>query len=208
MEAYTALATLFSLGFFSGLNVYAVIFVSGLAIRFGWLKLIPALASLEVLSHPAVLIVSGTMYALEFFADKIPWIDNIWDGIHTVVRPLAAVFLALYVMGDQDPTIKILAAVICGSLALTSHAAKAGTRLSTNVISPAEPFSNIGLSLAEDALVIGSLYFVYNHPFIALGIVLAMIGLILWFAPKLYRGIRRGFRAVFNRGKVVSSTTS
>jgi hypothetical protein len=208
MEAYTALATLFSLGFFSGLNVYAVIFVSGLAIRFGWLKLIPSLASLEVLSHPAVLIVSGTMYALEFFADKIPWIDNIWDGIHTIVRPLAAVFLALHVMGDQDPAIKIVAAVICGTLALTSHAAKAGTRLSTNVISPAEPFSNIGLSLAEDAVVIGSLYFVYNHPFIALGIVLLLIGFIIWFAPKLFRAIRRAFRTLFSRRKTVSTTTS
>ena len=100
------LATLFSLGFFSGLNVYAVVFVSGLAIRFGWLKLIPALESLEVLSHPAILIVSGAMYALEFFADKIPWVDNIWDGVHTMVRPLAAVFLALHVLGDQDPELQ------------------------------------------------------------------------------------------------------
>ena len=205
MEAYTALATLFSLGFFSGLNVYAVIFVSGLAIRFGWLKLIPALASLEVLSHPAVLIVSGTMYALEFFADKIPWVDNIWDGVHTIVRPLAAVFLSLHVLGDQDPKLKIIAAVICGTLALTSHTAKAGTRLSTNIVSPAEPFSNIGLSIAEDAVVIGSLYFVYNHPFIALGIVLGFIALIIWFAPKLYRAIRRAFRAIFGQ-KTISST--
>ena len=97
------------------------------------------------------------MYALEFFADKIPWVDNIWDGVHTIVRPLAAVFLSLYVLGDQDPTVKIIAAVICGTLALTSHTAKAGTRLSTNIVSPAEPFSNIGLSMAEDAVVIGSL---------------------------------------------------
>jgi hypothetical protein len=199
---------LFGLGFFSGLNVYAVVFVSGLAIRFGWIKLIPALESLEVLSHPGMLIASGILYALEFFADKIPWVDNIWDGIHTVVRPLAAVFLALHVMGDQDPKMKIIAAAICGTLALTSHTAKAGTRLSTNVISPAEPFSNIGLSLVEDAFVIGSLYFVYNHPFIALGIVVALIALIVWFAPKLYRGIKRAFSAIFGRRETVSSTTS
>jgi hypothetical protein len=207
MDSYTTLATLFSLGFFSGLNVYAVVFVSGLAIRFGWINLIPSLQSLDTLAHPAVLITSGTMYVLEFFADKIPWVDNIWDGIHTIVRPLAAVFLALHVLGDQNPTIKIVAAVICGTLALTSHTAKAGTRLSTNIVSPAEPFSNIGLSIAEDAVVIGSLYFVYNHPFVALAIVLTLLGFIIWFAPKLYRVIRRVIRALFRR-EPVSSTTA
>jgi hypothetical protein len=206
MDAYTTLATLFSLGFFSGLNVYAVVFVSGLAIRFGWITLIPSLQSLDTLAHPAVLITSGSMYALEFFADKIPWVDNIWDGIHTVVRPLAAVFLALHVLGDQSPTLKIIAAVICGTLALTSHAAKAGTRLSTNIVSPAEPFTNVGLSIAEDAVVVGSLYFVYNHPYIALTIVLILLGLIIWLAPKFYRVIRSVLRALFRREPVSSRT--
>jgi hypothetical protein len=199
MGSLATLATLFSLGFFSGLNVYAVVFVSGLAIRFGWLDLTPTLSSLETLSHPAVLITSGVMYGLEFFADKIPWLDNIWDGIHTIVRPLAAAYLALHVMGNQSQELQIIAALICGTLALTSHTAKAGTRLSMNLVSPAEPFSNIGLSLAEDALVIGSLYFVYNHPYIALSIVLFFLILIIWFAPKLYRAIRRAFQALFKK---------
>jgi Domain of unknown function (DUF4126) len=199
MGTLATLASLFSLGFFSGVNVYAVVFVSGLAIKFGWLDLIPSLTSLETLSHPAVLTTSGVMYGLEFFADKIPWVDNVWDAIHTIVRPLAAAYLALHVMGNQNQELQIIAALICGTLALTSHTAKAGTRLSLNMISPAEPFTNIGLSIAEDAVVIGSLYFVYNHPYIALSIVLFFLILIIWFAPKLYRAIRRAFRVLFKK---------
>ena len=100
------------------------------------------------------------MYGLEFFADKIPWVDNVWDAIHTIVRPLAAAYLALHVMGNQNQELQIIAALICGTLALTSHTAKAGTRLTLNMISPAEPFSNIGLSMAEDAAVIGSISYI------------------------------------------------
>lgn len=194
MASFSTLATLFGLGFFSGLNVYAVVFVSGIAIRYHWLTLTPALRSLEFLGHPGVMITAGVLYAIEFVADKIPWVDNVWDAIHTVVRPLAAIFLALHVLGDQNPAIKTIAALICGTLALTSHAAKAGTRLSTNLVSPVEPFSNIGLSLAEDAIVIGALYFVYEHPYIALGIVVVFLMAIVYFAPRLIRGIRSLFR--------------
>src|SRR5262245_13741773 len=190
----TTLATVLGLGFFSGLNLYAVVFVSGLAIRFHWLNLSPSMKSLDILADEKVLIVSGIMYAIEFFADKIPWIDNFWDAIHTVIRPLAAVFLALYVLGDLRPEVRIIAALICGTFALSSHAAKAGTRLSTNIVSPAEPFSNIGLSFAEDVFTIGSLWFVYKHPVITLAVVLVLVGIILWFAPKLYRAVRSLFR--------------
>ncbi|MCI0611974.1 DUF4126 domain-containing protein [bacterium] len=207
MGTLATLASLFSLGFFSGVNVYAVVFVSGLAIKFGWLDLIPSLSSLETLSHPAVLITSGVMYGLEFFADKIPWVDNVWDAIHTIIRPLAAAYLALHVMGNQNQELQIIAALICGTLALTSHSAKAGTRLTMNMVSPAEPFSNIGLSIAEDAVVISSLYFVYNHPYIALSIVLFFLILIIWFAPKLYRAIRRALRALFKRGNPAPSAS-
>jgi Domain of unknown function (DUF4126) len=191
----TTLATVLGLGFFSGLNLYAVVFVSGLAIRLHWLDLSPSMKSLEILADEKVLIVSGFMYAIEFFADKIPWIDNFWDAIHTVIRPLAAVFLALYVLGDLRPEIRIVAALICGTLALGSHAAKAGTRLSTNIVSPAEPFSNISLSLAEDAITIGSLYLVFKYPFVTLAIVAVLMGIILWFTPKLFRAVRSLFRA-------------
>jgi hypothetical protein len=194
MTSFTTLATLFSLGFFSGLNLYAVVFVSGLAIRMHWVHLTSQLESLQTLSHPAVMTAAGALYVVEFFADKIPWIDNVWDAIHTVIRPLAAAFLALHVLGNQSPEIKIIAALICGTFALTSHAAKAGTRLSTNLISPVEPFSNIGLSLAEDAVVIGGMYFVYQHPYVALAIVCGFLVVIAYFAPKLYRAIRSFFR--------------
>ena len=89
MDSFATLATLFSLGFFSGLNLYAVVFVSGLGIRLGWLDLTPSLSSLEVLSHPAILIASGVLYLMEFFADKIPWIDNAWDVVHPLFDRLA-----------------------------------------------------------------------------------------------------------------------
>lgn len=189
----TTLATVLGLGFFSGLNLYAVVFVSGLAIRLDWLTLSPSMKSLEILADEKVLIVSGFMYAVEFFADKIPWIDNFWDAIHTLIRPLAAVFLALYVLGSQSPEIRIIAALICGTLALSSHAAKAGTRLSTNIVSPAEPFSNIGLSLFEDAVTIGSLYLVFKHPFVMLGIIAVLMIAIIWFTPRLFRALRSLF---------------
>ena len=202
--SFTTLATLFSLGFFSGLNLYAVVFVSGLAIRLHWVHLTPQLSSLESLAHPAILITAGVLYVVEFFADKIPWVDNVWDAIHTVVRPLAAAFLALHVLGDQSSEIKIIAALICGTFALTAHTAKAGTRLSTNLISPVEPFSNIGLSLAEDAIAIGSLYFVYKHPYIAFGIVLVFLTAIIYFAPKLYRAIRTFFKKRHSNQTVTS----
>lgn len=202
MEAFATLATLFGLGFFSGLNLYAVVFVSGLAIRFHWVTLTPQLHSLQVLASPAILVTAGVMYAIEFVADKVPWVDNIWDVIHTVIRPLAAAYLALHTLGDQSSEMRIIAALICGTLALTSHAAKAGARLSTNVVSPVEPFSNIGLSLAEDAIAIGSVYFVYHHPFITLAVVLALVGLIVWFAPKLIRG----FLSLFRRRKAGASS--
>jgi Domain of unknown function (DUF4126) len=190
----TTLATVLGLGFFSGLNLYAVVFVSGLAVRLHWLTLSPSMKSLDILADEKVLIVSGFMYAVEFFADKIPWIDNFWDAIHTVIRPLAAVFLALYVLGDQTPEIRVVAALICGTLAFSSHAAKAGTRLSTNIVSPAEPFSNIGLSLAEDAVTVGGLYLVFKYPFVALGIIAILMIAILWFTPKLFRAIRSIFQ--------------
>ncbi|HJZ11579.1 MAG TPA: DUF4126 domain-containing protein [Acidobacteriota bacterium] len=194
MSSFSTLATLFSLGFFSGLNVYAVVFVSGMAIRLQWLSLTPQLQSLEILAHPAVLWISGIMYVVEFVADKVPWVDNVWDVVHTVVRPLAAAFLALYALGEQAPEVRIIAALICGALAFTSHAAKAGTRISTNMISPFEPFTNIGLSLAEDFIAIGALYFVYAHPYIAIAIVLIFLAFILWFAPKLFRAFASLFR--------------
>jgi hypothetical protein len=194
MDAFPTLATLFSLGFFSGLNLYAVVFISGLAVRLNWITLTPGLGPLETLAHPGVLATSGVLYVFEFFADKIPWIDNVWDGIHTVIRPLAASYLALHVLGEQSTEMKVIAALICGTFAFTSHAAKAGTRLSTNLVSPAEPFSNIGLSLAEDAIVIGGLYFIYSHPYIALSIVAGFLIAIIYFAPRLYRAIRGFFR--------------
>lgn len=199
MSEFATLASLFSLGFFAGLNLYAVVFVSGLAIHFHWVTLTPQLQKLSILSNPTIMTVAGIMYVLEFFADKIPWLDNFWDFIHSVIRPLAATFLALHVLGDQNPEVRIIASLICGTLAFTSHSAKAGTRLATNVASPVEPFTNMGLSLTEDVVAISSIYFIYNHPYIALTIVCIFLAVIVYFAPKLYRAIR----SVFRRRKAV-----
>jgi hypothetical protein len=111
------------------------------------------------------------------------------------------------VLGDLRPEVRIIAALICGTFALSSHAAKAGARLSTNIVSPAEPFSNIGLSLAEDVFAVGSLWFVYKHPIITLAVVVVLVGIILWFTPKLYRAIRSLFkrRPVSTRANNVSA---
>ena len=125
---------------------------------------------------------------MEFFADKIPWVDSANDALHTFVRPLGGALLAVLALGEADPSIKVLAALLAGGAALTAHAAKAGTRLVAN-FSP-EPISNIGLSLGGDALVLGGLGLLLWHPIIALVVAVVALGLTWTFLPGLLRGVR------------------
>ena len=157
-----------ALGWASGLRLYAVVFLTGLAGQLGWVNL-PS--GLQVLAHPLMLSASGLMFALEFFADKIPGVDTVWDLVHTAVRIPAGAALAAGVFGADEATWATVAALLGGTLATTSHVAKATTRAAANT-SP-EPFSNLALSLVGDGVVPFVLWLSWAHP-IALFAVLAV----------------------------------
>ena len=178
-----------ALGWASGMRLYLVVFLTGAAGYFGWVELPQGL---KVLQHPAMLGASGFMLFVEFFADKIPGVDTLWDLIHTVVRIPAGAALAASVFGADQATWAMAAALMGGTLAATSHVAKATTRAAANT-SP-EPFSNIGLSLAGDAFVPAALWLSWTHPFVlAVVLVIALIVaivLIVMFA-KFLRALAR-----------------
>ena len=153
MEKVDLLAVALGLAALAGVNLYLTVFVTGLAIHFHWISLAPQYQSLEVLGNPWIITVAGILYFLEFFADKIPWVDSIWDAVHTIIRPIGGALLAIQVLGHPSPALTIIVALLAGGTSLIAHTAKAATRLASNT-SP-EPFSNIGLSLGEDAAVLG-----------------------------------------------------
>jgi hypothetical protein len=181
------------LGFASGIRLYAVLLIVGLVGFAGWVELPPGLA---VLQHPWVLGAAGAMFLVEFVADKIPGVDSVWDAIQTFIRIPAGAALAAGVFGGLDSaTWTTVAAILGGSLAATSHFTKAGTRAAANT-SP-EPFSNVGLSVAEDVTAAGLLWLVLTYPLVALGIVVALVLLAAWLLPRLIRFIARVFRRIF-----------
>ena len=177
------------LGFASGIRLYLVLFAVGLA---GYLQWVPLPAGLQLLAHPWVLGASGLMMAVEFFADKIPALDSLWDTVHTLIRIPAGAALAAALFGGDSATWATVAALLGGSLAATSHFTKAGSRALINT-SP-EPFSNVVASSAEDVLAGGLLLLVLAYPWVAAGIVLLLVLLAVWLLPKLFRFIVRRLR--------------
>ena len=188
MEKLDLLAVALGLAALAGINLYLTVFATGLAIHFHWITLAPQYQSLEVLGHPAIITIAGVLYFLEFFADKIPWIDSAWDAVHTVIRPIGGALLAIQVLGHPSPAYAVIVALLAGGTSLIAHTAKAATRLGANT-SP-EPFSNIGLSLGEDAAVLGGLALVHFNPLLALVIFLIGIGAFFYFAPKILRAMK------------------
>lgn len=172
----------------SGLRLYAVLFMVGLAGWTGWLAL-PE--HLSVLSHPLVLGASGFMTVVEFGADKVPWLDSLWDAVHTFIRVPAGAALAAAVFGTGDASVSVAAAILGGTIAAGTHLAKAGGRAAINA-SP-EPFSNWFASLSEDTVVPAGLWLAVAHP---LGF-LAMLALFLVVALLLLRTIAQGLAALF-----------
>jgi hypothetical protein len=188
MDQLQMLGTALGLASLAGLNLYLTVFVAGLAVRMDWVALQPSLHGIEALGDPIIIGVAGFLYAVEFFADKIPWVDTAWDSVHTFIRPVGAAALAVATLGSAHPTFQVVAALLAGGMALTSHVAKAGTRLVANA-SP-EPVSNVALSVGEDAVVVAGLGLVAWHPAIALAVALAFTLAVLAFLPRLLRGIR------------------
>jgi hypothetical protein len=183
----------FALGtsFASGLNLYATVAAAGLFQRLGWVDLPP---SLEILSHPLILGIAGTLFVIEFIADKIPLVDSAWDAVHTFIRPPAAMLLAWSSFGAVPEAYKLGAALLAGSVALTSHGAKASTRAAVNA-SP-EPFSNWILSFVEDAIAIGLSWMAATHPIITAVIVLVLVVIATFVIWKLFGFFRRAVEKV------------
>ena len=153
------LALAAALGWASGFRLYAAVFLTGLA---GWMGWVHLPHGLMILQHPGVLLASGFMVFVEFFADKIPLVDSVWDAVHTMIRIPAGAALAAGALGVDNQAMTWIAAILGGSLAATSHATKMTTRAAVNT-SP-EPFSNWGLSLFEDGLVVFMLWLSAAHP--------------------------------------------
>jgi len=182
-------------GFSSGLNLYATVATLGLLQRFGVLRLPPGL---QALAHPWVLGIAITLYLLEFFADKIPYIDMVWDAIHTFIRPPAAALLAYAAAGAAPPEWRWGAALVAGGVALTSHGTKTSARAAVNA-SP-EPFSNWILSFGEDVLAVWLAWMATAHPFATTIIVAALLALSAFLLYHLFRFARRAFRQIFSAG--------
>jgi hypothetical protein len=188
VEKLDLLAVALGLAALAGINLYLTVFVTGLAIHFHWINLAPQYQSLAVLGNPWIITIAGILYFLEFFADKIPWVDSIWDAVHTVIRPIGGALLAIQVLGHPSPAFTVIVALLAGGTSLVAHTAKAATRLATN--SSPEPFSNIGLSLGEDAAVLGGLALVHFNPVLALVIFLICIAAFFYFAPRILRAMK------------------
>lgn len=181
-----SLAGILSLSFASGINLYAAILTAGLGQRFGWISGLPE--SLNVLSHTWVLIAAGVLYTLEFFADKVPFVTPVWDAIHTFIRPIGAALLAFHAAGNLSASGQVLAVVAGGSLALATHATKAGARIAAHVMP--EPATHSLISIAEDFSVVGLVLLAYKYPLISIGVVALLIALGAWLAMAVIRKLR------------------
>jgi len=179
-------------GFSSGLNLYATVATLGLLERFGVIHL-PQ--SLHVLSNPVILVVAGVLYLVEFFADKIPYVDTVWDAIHTFIRPPAAALLAYSAAGAAPAEWRWAAALLAGSVALTSHGTKASARAAVNTTP--EPFSNWALSLGEDVLAVWLTWMATVHPVATTVIVAGLVALSVYLLFHLFRFARRALQRLF-----------
>jgi Domain of unknown function (DUF4126) len=163
------LAVALGLAALAGINLYLTVFATGLAIHFHWITLAPAYQSLEVLGHPVIITIAGILYLIEFFADKIPWIDSAWDAVHTVIRPIGGALLAIQVLGHPTPAFTVMVALLAGGTSLVTH---------------------IALSFGEDVAVFGGLALIYHNPLLALSIFAIAIAAFLYFAPKVLRAMK------------------
>jgi hypothetical protein len=178
----------------SGINLYATVAVLGIA---GRANMIDLPAGLHVLMDPVVIAVACVMYVVEFFADKVPYVDSAWDTLHTFIRVPAGAILAARSLGPMNPALEFAAILAGGSVALAAHGTKAGMRLAINA-SP-EPFSNWFASVGEDLAVLGGLWLTFNHPIVMLLLIAVFLALVVWLVPKLFRLSKRGFQMLKSR---------
>lgn len=206
MDWMTTLGMAMGSAWLSGINLYATVLTLGLLQRFSGVHL-PG--NMSVVGNWWVIGIAGGMYLVEFVADKIPAVDSAWDAIHTFIRVPAGAVLAASAFADVGPMASTIAMLVGGSVALSSHGTKAATRLAANT-SP-EPFSNIGLSLAEDALTFGSTILMVFHPVVILVVVIIFVLIAIWIVPKIIRALRRLLaraRGFFNSEPTVTGSAS
>src|SRR5688572_1030671 len=188
MEILTTLGRTLGFSFAAGINLYATVAVLGLASRYGWVSL-PS--QFKAFDNDWVIGAAVVMYVIEFFADKIPYFDSVWDMIHTAIRPVGGALIAVTTLGDVSPTTEALVMLLGGAVATSSHLTKTSTRAVANT-SP-EPLSNWALSLGEDIFVVGLAYLALQYPLIALAVAVILLVLIAVFATVIVRTVRRWF---------------
>ncbi|HEX9788913.1 MAG TPA: DUF4126 domain-containing protein [Candidatus Binatia bacterium] len=191
MGTIEALSLAMGTAWTSGINLYATVAALGIANR---MEMIHLPQNLEVLSHPGVIAIACVMYVIEFFADKVPFVDTGWDALHTFIRVPAGAILAAQSLGDLNPALELMALLAGGSVALVAHGTKATARLAINA-SP-EPFSNWFASVTEDVAVFGGIWLMFNHPIVMLVLLLIFLAAVAWLVPKIYRLAKRGFQAL------------
>ncbi len=189
MSLIEQLGVALGLATLSGVNLYLVVLVAGVAIRCGWVDLAAEHAQLAALGNPWIIGVAGAMFLLEFFADKVPWLDSLWDGVHTFIRPIGGAVLALAALGTLDPVVATVAGLLAGTAALSTHGVKAGVRALIN-LSP-EPVSNAVASVTEDGLVLGGLGVIALSPLIALVLFTVVVAVAVALSCRLWRRVCR-----------------
>jgi len=186
IEVLAGLGRTLGFSFAAGINLYATVAILGLASRYGWVSL-PE--QYRVFDSDLIIGTAIALYVVEFFADKIPWVDSIWDAIHTAVRPIGGAVIAVQTLGDASPAMETLVGLLGGTLAASTHFTKAGTRAVANA-SP-EPFSNWILSFTEDLFVVSLGFIALKYPVLATLIVLVALVLMVVFAAWIVRAVRR-----------------
>jgi Domain of unknown function (DUF4126) len=197
MEPLQQLGLAMGAAWTSGINLYATVAALGIAQAAGLVQLPPGL---EVLANPAVIAIAVVMYFVEFFADKVPYVDSGWDAVHTFIRVPAGALLAARALGPANPALEVVAALAGGSVALAAHGTKATARLAINA-SP-EPFTNWVASIAEDIVAFAGIWAAFQHPYVMLALVIAFLALAIYSVPKILRGLRALFRKITGRDKM------
>ncbi len=197
METLETLCVALGFATLAGLNLYLVVLVTGLAINQGWVDVSSTYPELMVLGDPLVLTAAGIFFCMEFFSDKVPWVDSLWDSIHTLIRPVGGGLLAIQTLGPTDPAFEVVVGLLAGGTTLVAHSFKSGTRLALNA-SP-EPVTNVIASAAEDVAVLGGLALMSVNPILAAIVFLTFLGVSLYLAPKFFRRGKAFFWLLFRK---------
>ena len=188
MEVLAAFGRTLGFSFSAGINLYATVAILGLASRYGWVDLPP---QYHVFDNTWIISAALVLYVVEFIADKVPWVDSMWDAVHTVIRPIGGAAIAVATLGHASPATQTLVALLGGALATSTHLSKAGTRAMVNA-SP-EPFTNWILSVGEDLFVVALGAIALKYPAIAAVVVIVCVALIVFSATWIIRAVRRRF---------------